>query len=95
MIAEAGSATRFCAAPVRTLVCTNIPGRSLPSGFGTAVLIPAIEKAVKDPEFVKFANERNTRWEYIAPADVNPMFDKRRAVVRDIMSKAGILKEAK
>ena len=49
----------------------------------------------EDPEFVKFANEPNTRWEYIAPANVNPMFDKRRAVVRDIMSKAGILKEVK
>jgi tripartite-type tricarboxylate transporter receptor subunit TctC len=59
------------------------------------ILADAVEKAAKDPEFVKFANERNTRWEYIAPANVNPMFDKRRAVVRDIMSKAGILKEAK
>jgi tripartite-type tricarboxylate transporter receptor subunit TctC len=58
-------------------------------------LSDAVEKAAKDPEFVKFANERNTRWEYIAPANVNPMFDKRRAVVRDIMAKAGILKEAK
>jgi tripartite-type tricarboxylate transporter receptor subunit TctC len=61
----------------------------------TQILADAVEKAAKDPEFVKFANERNTRWEYIAPADVNPMFDKRRVVVRDIMGKAGILKEAK
>ena len=59
------------------------------------VLAEAIEKAAKDPEFVKFALERNTRWEYIAPADVNPMFDKRRTTVRDVMAKAGILKEAK
>lgn len=61
----------------------------------TAVLVPAIEKAAKDPAYVKFANERNTRWEYIPPEKVVEMFDKRRVVVRDIMQKAGILKEAK
>ncbi len=60
-----------------------------------AVLASAIEKAAKDPEYVKFANDRNTRWEYIPPAAIVPAFDKRRAVVRDIMAKAGILKEAK
>jgi tripartite-type tricarboxylate transporter receptor subunit TctC len=60
-----------------------------------AVLASAIEKAAKDPEYVKFAVERNTRWEYIAPTAIVPSFDKRRAVVRDIMAKAGILKEAK
>ena len=60
-----------------------------------AILVSAIEKAAKDPEFVKFAVERNTRWEYIAPADIVPAFDKRRTTVREIMSKAGILKEIK
>lgn len=60
-----------------------------------AILVNAIEKAAKDPEFVKFANERNTRWEYIPPGNVVPAFDKRRTAVREIMSKAGILKEAK
>jgi tripartite-type tricarboxylate transporter receptor subunit TctC len=60
-----------------------------------AVLVSAIEKAAKDPEYIKFANERNTRWEYIAPGDVIPAFDKRSATVREIMAKAGILKEAK
>ncbi|MEN3355944.1 MAG: putative tricarboxylic transport rane protein [Betaproteobacteria bacterium] len=59
------------------------------------VLVSAIEKAAKDPEYIKFANERNTRWEYIAPGEVVPAFDKRRATVREIMGKAGILKEAK
>jgi tripartite-type tricarboxylate transporter receptor subunit TctC len=58
-------------------------------------LVNAIEKAARDPEYIKFANERNTRWEYIAPADVVPAFDKRRDAVRVIMGKAGILKEAK
>lgn len=60
-----------------------------------AVLVSAIEKAVKDPAYIKFANERNTRWEYIPPQNIVPAFDKRRTAVREIMSKAGILKEAK
>lgn len=60
-----------------------------------AVLAAALEKAAKDPEYVKFAGERNTRWEYIAPGAIVPAFDRRRDVVRGIMDKAGILKEAK
>jgi putative tricarboxylic transport membrane protein len=60
-----------------------------------AVLVPAIEKAVKDPEFVKFVNERNARWEYIAPADINKKFDERRETVKAIMAKAGIIKDTK
>ena len=60
-----------------------------------AILVNAIEKAAKDPEFVKFAVDRNTRWEYIPPGNIVPAFDKRRTAVREIMSKAGILKEAK
>ena len=60
-----------------------------------AVLVPAIEKAVKDPEFVKFVNERNARWEYIAPGDINRKFDERRETVKAIMAKAGIVKDAK
>jgi tripartite-type tricarboxylate transporter receptor subunit TctC len=59
------------------------------------VLADAVEKAAKDPEFVKFANERNTRWGYIPPAQVVSAFDSQRTTVREIMSKAGILKEAK
>jgi tripartite-type tricarboxylate transporter receptor subunit TctC len=59
------------------------------------ILVPAIEKAVKDPAFVKFAIERNTRWEYIPPGEVVRAFDKRRETVRTIMSKAGILKDGK
>ncbi len=59
------------------------------------ILASAIEKAAKDPEFIKFANERNTRWEYIPPDRIVSDFDKRRDVVREIMGKAGILKEIK
>lgn len=60
-----------------------------------AVLVSAIEKAVKEPEFVKFVNERNARWEWIPPEKIVPAFDQRRDTVRAIMSKAGILKEEK
>ena len=59
------------------------------------ILVNAIEKAAKEPEYVKFLSERNTRPEWIPPDKVVPLFDKRRDAVREIMSKAGILKEAK
>jgi tripartite-type tricarboxylate transporter receptor subunit TctC len=60
-----------------------------------AVLAPAIEKAIKDPAFVQFVNERNARWEYIPPGEVIKKFDERREIVRAIMSKADILKGTK
>jgi len=60
-----------------------------------AVLASAIEKAVKDPEFIKFVSERNARWEYIPHDQVVASYDKRRDTVREIMRKAGILKEVK
>ncbi len=66
----------------------------LPKEIAT-ILASAIEKAVKDPEYIKFANERNTRWEYIPPDKIVADFDKRRDAVREIMRKAGILKEVK
>ena len=59
------------------------------------ILANAIEKAVKEPDFIKFVSERNARWEYIPPGEVVASYDKRRDAVREIMSKAGILKEAK
>ncbi len=45
-----------------------------------AVLAAALEKGAKDPEYVKFAGERNTRWEYIASGAIVPAFDRRRDV---------------
>ena len=60
-----------------------------------SVLVSAIEKAVKEPEYIKFVNERNARWEYIPPEKIVPAFDKRRETVKQIMGKAGLLKEAK
>jgi len=58
------------------------------------VLASAIEKAAKDPEYIKNVSGRNARWEYIAPDRMVPMLDKRRVAMREIMRKAGILKEA-
>lgn len=59
----------------------------------TATLVAAIEKAANDPEFIKYVTERDARWEYAAPDKIFANFDKRRTVVRDIMQKAGLLKE--
>jgi tripartite-type tricarboxylate transporter receptor subunit TctC len=60
-----------------------------------AILTSAIEKAAKDPEFIKFVSERNARWEWIPAEQVVASYDKRRDTVREIMRKAGILKETK
>jgi len=59
------------------------------------ILVKTIKEAVHDPGYVKFCSERNARWEYIPPEKMVSVFDKRRTVVREIMLKAGILKEAK
>ncbi len=59
-----------------------------------SILVNAIEKAAKEPEYIKYVSDRNARSEYIPPREVVPAFDKRRDAVREIMKKAGILKEA-
>lgn len=59
------------------------------------ILANAIEKATKEPAYVKFVSERNFRPEWIPPEKVVAAFDTRRNAVREIMRKAGILKEAK
>ena len=59
------------------------------------ILVKTIKQAVNEPDYVKYCTERNARWEYIPPEKMVPLFDKRRIVVREIMSKAGILKESK
>ncbi len=53
----------------------------------------AIEQAARDPDFIKFVEERDARWEYIAPDKVIPALSLRREVVKEIMAKAGLLKE--
>jgi tripartite-type tricarboxylate transporter receptor subunit TctC len=55
--------------------------------------VRTLKTAVTDPEYVKFCTERNARWEYMTPEQITAAFDKRKLVVREIMSKAGILKE--
>jgi len=59
------------------------------------IWVKAIKQAVHEPDYVKFCSERNARWVYIPPEQMVSVFDKRKATVREIMSKAGILKEAK
>lgn len=59
------------------------------------ILVKAIKQAVHEPDYVKFCSERNARWVYTPPEKMVSVFDKRREIVREIMSKAGILKEAK
>lgn len=59
----------------------------------TATLVSAIEKAANDPEFIKYVTERDARWEYASPDKIFANFDRRRTVVREIMQKAGLLKE--
>ncbi len=58
-----------------------------------AILTSAIEKAVKDPEYIKYVGDRNARWDFIPHDKVVASYDKRRDTVREIMRKAGILKE--
>lgn len=59
-----------------------------------AKLSSAIETAAKDPEFMKFALERDAKPDYIAADKVVSVMDQRREVVKEIMAKAGLLKEA-
>lgn len=54
----------------------------------------AIEQAAKEADFIKFSQDRDARPEYIAPDKIISTFDKRREVVKEIMSKAGLLKES-
>jgi tripartite-type tricarboxylate transporter receptor subunit TctC len=54
----------------------------------------AIEQAARDPEFIKFVQERDAAWEYIAPDKVIPKLSSRQVTVKEIMAKAGLLKEA-
>ena len=57
------------------------------------VWVKALKTAVSEPAYVKFCAERNARWEYMTPEQITAAFDKRKEVVREIMAKAGILKE--
>jgi tripartite-type tricarboxylate transporter receptor subunit TctC len=56
--------------------------------------VKAMKTAVSEPAYVKFCTERNARWAYMTPEEINAYFEKREPVIREIMVKAGILKEA-
>jgi putative tricarboxylic transport membrane protein len=59
----------------------------------TEILTKAFEKAINEPEYVKYVIERNALHTYMPPDQVVKFMDDRRTVVRRIMDKAGILKE--
>lgn len=56
-------------------------------------LAKAFEVAANDPEYHKFLIERSTIPFHLPPDKIIPFCDERRKVVRNIMEKAGILKE--
>ena len=60
-----------------------------------ALWVKAVKQAAEEPNFRQFLQQRNARPGYISPEDLVPLLDKRRVFVREIMSKAGILKESK
>jgi tripartite-type tricarboxylate transporter receptor subunit TctC len=59
------------------------------------IWVKTMKTAVSDPAYIKFCTERNARWEYMTPEQITAAFDKRSVIVREIMAKAGILKEGK
>ena len=56
-------------------------------------LVKTFEIAAKDPEYQKFILERFTMPLYLPPEKIIPYLDGQRQVLRDIMGRAGILKE--
>jgi len=58
-------------------------------------LVPAVKKAVDTPEYKKYCSDRAFRWNYLPPDQMIGMLDKQRVTMRDIFSKAGVLKESK
>ena len=59
----------------------------------TEKLIQAFAAAANDPDYQKYISERFTAPFYLPPERIAPFCDEQRAVVRNIMDKAGILKE--
>jgi tripartite-type tricarboxylate transporter receptor subunit TctC len=56
-------------------------------------LTKAFEVAAKDAEYQKFLKDRFSNPFYLSPDKMVPYLDGRRKVVRNIMGKAGLLKE--
>jgi tripartite-type tricarboxylate transporter receptor subunit TctC len=58
-------------------------------------LVPAVKKAVDTPEYKKYCADRAFRWNYLPPDKMRAKLDDQRMMMRDIFSKAGVLKESK
>lgn len=56
-------------------------------------LTRAFESAAKDPEYMKFLKDRFSNPFYLPPDKITPYLDAKRTVVREIMGKAGLLKQ--
>ena len=59
----------------------------------TQKLVKAFETAANDPEYKKFLTEKGTFSFYLPPDRAVQFFNERRKVARQVMDKAGILKE--
>jgi len=59
----------------------------------TDKLVKAIETAAKDPDYLKFISQYYAAPFYLTPEQAIPWFDEQRKIMRDVMGKAGILKE--
>lgn len=74
-------------------VSTNIGPLNIPKEI-TDILVKANEVVSKDPDYKKFLEERiNVIPVYYPPDQTLKELDKQREIFRDVMSKAGILKE--
>ena len=59
----------------------------------TDKLVKAVETAAKDPDYLKFISQYYAAPFYLTPEQAIPWFDDQRKIMRDVMGKAGILKE--
>ena len=59
----------------------------------TDKLVKAVETAAKDPDYLKFISQYYAAPFYLTPEQAIPWFDEQRKIMRDVMGKAGILKE--
>jgi len=58
------------------------------------ILVGAIEKAAKDPDYRKFLEERNNTVSiYLTPEESVRQYDEQRQVFRAVLGDAGLLKE--
>jgi len=56
------------------------------------VLVPAVEKAFKDPEVVKRATNANLVVEYMGPAETRKLLESGLAIIKKIAPEADLIK---